>query len=205
MPVERLRRAARALALLAVAAPLLVGPGAARAQAAPAATAPATLAVCGSCHGADGNATIAHWPSLAGQPRVFIETQLVLIREGLRDVPEMKAVVAGLSDAQIGALATYYAARTPALHAGPVDAARAERGAAKARQGGCGSCHLPDYAGQQQVPRLAGQNEAYLVASMKQFRDHPGPGRDTVMASTLRGASDADLADLAHHLAHFRR
>ena len=39
---------------------------------------------------------------------------------------------------------------------------------------------------------------------MKQFRDHPGPGRDTIMAASLYGFKDADLADLAHYLAHFR-
>ena len=52
--------------------------------------------------------------------------------------------------------------------------------------------------------RLAGQDEPYLVQSMKQFRDQPGPGRDTIMAATLRGLSDDELAQLAHHLAHFK-
>jgi cytochrome c553 len=63
---------------------------------------------------------------------------------------------------------------------------------------------LSDYSGQNQVPRLAGQDEAYLVYSMKQFRDNPGPGRDTIMAAVLRGLSDADLANLAHYLATFK-
>ena len=45
-------------------------------------------------------------PSIAGQPKVFIENQLVLIREGLRDVPEMKEIVAGMSDETIIALAS---------------------------------------------------------------------------------------------------
>ena len=53
------------------------------------------------------------------------------------------------------------------------------------------------------MPRLAGQDEAYLTQSMKQLRDNPGPGRDTIMAATLRGLSDDELASLAHHLAHF--
>ncbi len=68
----------------------------------------------------------------------------------------------------------------------------------------CGTCHLADYAGQKQVTRLAGQDETYLVYSMKQFRDNPGPGRDTIMAATLYGLSDADLANLAHYLATFK-
>lgn len=62
----------------------------------------------------------------------------------------------------------------------------------------------PVYAGRNQVPRPAGQDEAYLLLSTKQFRDNPGPGRDTIMASTLRGLSEAELADLAQHPAHHR-
>ena len=64
----------------------------------------------------------------------------------------------------------------------------------------CGTCHLPDYRGQQQVPRLAGQRLDYLLSAMQQFRDKPGPGRDTIMAATLRGLADAQLNQLAHYL-----
>ena len=92
----------------------------------------------------------------------------------------------------------------PRRAAAPTQADKAKAGAALAQRLLCNTCHLPDYAGQQQVPRLAAQDEAYLVQSMKQFRDHPGPGRDTIMAATLRGLSDDELAQLAHHLAHFK-
>jgi cytochrome c553 len=162
------------------------------------------LAVCGGCHGVNGQSAIAGTPSLAGQPKVFIENQLVIIREGLRDVPVMKPFVAGLSDADISALATHYAALAPKAPGITPQPDKAKAGAGIAQRLLCGSCHLGNYAGQQQVPRLAGQDETYLVQSMKQFRDNPGPGRDTIMAATLRGLSDDELAQLAHHLAHFR-
>ena len=35
---------------------------------------------CAACHGADGNSTLAGTPSLAGQPKVFLENYLVLTR-----------------------------------------------------------------------------------------------------------------------------
>ncbi len=44
---------------------------------------------------------------------MFVENQLVLIREGLRDVPQMKEIVAGMSDETIIALAQYFAAQKP--------------------------------------------------------------------------------------------
>ena len=164
----------------------------------------ARLAACAVCHGAEGVAPSPAIPSLAGQPSLFIENQLVLMREGLREVPAMQAAVNGLSDEEIVALARHYAALPLKAEPGPLQAEKQRAGAALSAQGGCGSCHLPDYRGQKQVPRLAGQHEAYLLASMKQFRDHPGPGRDTIMAATLRGIGDADLDRLAHYFAQAR-
>lgn len=51
------------------------------------------------------------------------------------------------------------------------------------------------------MPRLAGQNEPYLLYALKQFRDHAGPGRDTIMSGTLTGMADRELEDLAHYFA----
>ena len=165
---------------------------------------PAMLATCAACHGPGGNSQIAQTPSLAGQPKLFVENQLVLIREGLRDVPQMKSLMAGMSDETIIALAQHFAALAPAPKALPVNQERVRLGAATASKMLCGTCHLSDYTGQKQVPRLAGQDEAYLLESMKQFRDNPGPGRDTIMSASLYGLSDADLTNLAHYLATFR-
>ncbi|MGB3428420.1 MAG: c-type cytochrome, partial [Burkholderiaceae bacterium] len=135
---------------------------------------------------------------------VFIENQLVVIREGLRDVPAMKDVLTGMSDETIVELAKYFSAQKPAAKTTTQDATKAREGAEIASALLCGTCHLADYSGQKQVPRLAGQDEAFLLHSMKQFRDDPGPGRDTIMAATLRGLSDADLARLAHFLSTFK-
>lgn len=163
-----------------------------------------TLAACEACHGPAGSSQVPETPSIAGQPRLFIENQLVLIREGLREVPTMAGIVKGMGDEEIGALARHYAAQRAVPLSSTVRRDQRLRGAEISRRALCGTCHLADYSGQNQVPRLAGQNEAYLRLSLKQFRDHPGPGRDTIMAATLLGMSDADLADLAHYFATSR-
>ncbi|UUX97182.1 c-type cytochrome [Aquabacterium sp. J223] len=166
------------------------------------AQAPPRAATCTACHGEDGNAPVPGFPSIAGQPRLFIDNQLLMMREGLRDVPAMKPVLEGMTDDEIAALARHFAAQRPRVAAGVVaQPALQQRGAALSQRANCGSCHLPDYRGQNQVPRLSAQNEAYLLQSMKEFRDHPGPGRDTIMAATLAGMTDADLGALAHYLA----
>ena len=166
---------------------------------------PQKLELCVTCHGPQGNSQNPQFPSLAGQPKVFIENQLVLIREGLREIPQMKGLLDGMKDADLIVLATYFSAQTPIrAAAGPVNSETYQRGKDIASNMRCGNCHLPDYVGQQQVPRLAGQHEDFLLLAMKQFRDHPGLGRDTIMAASLYGLKDADLADLAHFLANFK-
>jgi cytochrome c553 len=162
---------------------------------------PELIAACTACHGPDGNASNPQWPSIAGQPRIFLENQLVIIREGLRDVPTMKAVMGTMSDADIMAVARHYSALPKVPLPTTVRQEQRLRGAEISRRALCGTCHLADYTGQNQVPRLAGQNEPYLLHSLRQFRDHPGPGRDTIMAATLLGLSDRDLEDLAHYFA----
>jgi len=198
MRAEHLRRKAGKAARPLAASLLLALPAMATAQ--PKAE---LLAACAGCHGPGGNSQIAQYPSLAGQPKLFVENQLVLIREGLREVPAMKEVMAGMSDETIVALASYYAAQTPATSTTKIDQDKARRGAELSSRHLCGTCHLADYSGQKQIPRLAGQQEAYLLQVMQQFRDHPSPGRDTLMSEALRGLTDVDLAHLAHHLATF--
>lgn len=165
---------------------------------------PQRLELCMACHGPQGNSQNPQIPSLAGQPKIFIENQLVLIREGLRDIPQMKGTLDGLKDVDLIVLAQYFAAQTPAPVVGPVDTARFERGKALAHGMLCGTCHLPDYKGREQMPRLAGQHERFLRTVMQEYRDHPGPGRDTVMTNALYGLKDEHLDDLAHFLANIR-
>lgn len=196
MGVERAALTLSGLAARLVAASSLLLPVVAAGQ-----PKPETLAPCTACHGPGGNSQIPLTPSLAGQPKLFIENQLVLIREGLREIASMKEVMAGMTDETIIALARHFAAQAPVRRAVAVNAAKARLGADIAKGMLCGTCHLPDYAGQMQVPRLAGQDEAYLLLAMRQLRDNPGPGRDTIMAASLQGLNDADLSNLAHYLA----
>ncbi len=160
---------------------------------------PALQPVCAACHGVDGNSAIPGTPSLAGQPQVFIENQLVLIREGLRSVPAMKGLLDTARDEDLVALAKLYSELPAKALAGEVDADKVKRGAQISKAALCGSCHAPDYSGREQMPRLALQREDFLRASLKEFRDGPAAGRDTIMAATLRGMSDDQLGDLAHY------
>jgi cytochrome c553 len=163
------------------------------------------LGLCMACHGPQGNSQIPSIPSLAGQPKTFVENQLVLIREGIRDVPQMKGLLDKVTDEDFIALANYFAAQTPVKAAtSAVNNATYLRGQETAKKMLCGTCHLPNYVGQNQIPRLVGQHEEFLVLSIKQFRDGNSPGRDTNMSASVLGMKDSDIADVAHFLAHYK-
>lgn len=159
---------------------------------------------CAACHGADGNSTTAGVPSIAAQPRIYLENALVLTREGLRGVPVMQALMKGLSDREIIEIATHYAALPAKSSPGKADPDLLRKGRELGEKLRCGVCHLPHYRGREQMPRLAGQREDVLYAKMIAFRDKPPPGTDTIMSATLYGVSDADIKALGHFLAHQR-
>ena len=159
------------------------------------------IQLCAACHGQDGNSTNPQIPSIAGQPKIFLEHQLILFREGVRVSDQMAAAVKGLKDAEIVKLAEHFS-KLPAksMETGKPDPALIKAGAQESKQLHCGICHLADYSGQNQIPRLAGQREAYLEAEMRAYRDGKRSGGDTIMAAALYGVSDADIKALAHYL-----
>ena len=161
--------------------------------------------ICQTCHGPGGNSVTPGIPSIAAQPKLFIETQLVLMREELRPAPQMLPIVKGMKDAEIVRLAEHFSklpAKAPA--AGPADRALMAQGRARARALRCGVCHTADFGGQNQIPRLAGQREEYLVSEMLAYRDGRRKGGDTTMAAALYGVPDADIRALAHFLSRSR-
>ena len=163
------------------------------------------LPLCAACHGSDGNSTNPQVPSIAGQPKLFLENQLILFREELRRSEQMLPVVKGLKDAEIIKLAEHFSRLPPkSMETGAPDKALLTRGDAASKKLRCGICHLSDYSGQNQIPRLAGQREAYLEAEMRAYRDGKRTGGDTIMAAALYGVGDADIKALAHYLSRSR-
>jgi len=161
---------------------------------------PQRQALCAACHGADGNSQIKGIPSLAAQPKLFIENSLILMREGMRDVPAMKGMLDGVTDAEVIELAKFYSALTLAIPPADKQADLFNKGEQLASGMRCGICHLPNYVGREQMPRLAGQREDYLLHSLLQFKNNQAVGRDSNMAASVYGVADADLQALSHYL-----
>ena len=159
---------------------------------------------CAACHGARGVSDIPEIPSLAGQPADYLILQMILFREQLRAVPAMAGQLQGRNDDALARIAAFYAALPPVAppDRGTRDAALMARGAALSGRMQCGSCHLPDYSGRANAPRLSAQREDYLVHALRDYRDNTRIGTDTQMNGLMYGVSDADIAALAHYLAH---
>jgi cytochrome c553 len=163
---------------------------------------PAIAATCTACHGQKGVSPMAGSPSLAAQPDIFLQYQLVFMRDGARDAGVMKAVVKNLTDENIRDLGAYYSALPPPppLKApGQVDEPRV---AALMQQRHCDSCHKADYAGQGESARLAGQRPEYLIKALSDYRAGTRRGRGlAAMMEVSVTLSDDDMKMIATYLA----
>lgn len=75
------------------------------------------LQTCAACHGEKGDKPIMpQYPIIAGQYASYMEHALRDYRSGARKNPVMNAQAAGLSDAEIRALARFYAQQESPLY-----------------------------------------------------------------------------------------
>ncbi|WP_075217244.1 c-type cytochrome [Mongoliimonas terrestris] len=63
---------------------------------------------CRTCHGIDGIAKIPIAPHIAGENRIYLETQLKAFRSGKREHEIMSVVAQSLSDEDISDLSAWY-------------------------------------------------------------------------------------------------
>jgi cytochrome c553 len=164
----------------------------------------AQLRTCAGCHGADGNSTIAGTPSIAAQPRIFVENYLVMTREGIRGSAVMQELLKGVPDKEIVALAKHYSGLKARAATEPIDKKLFQRGKAIASANRCSSCHDSTFRGKEQMPRLAGQREEFLAEVMLQYRQNRRLGGDTIMTASLQGIAEADFKALAHYFSQLK-
>ena len=191
-------RAAGVALLLALAGLATTQPGLAQ-------TVAERMPACLGCHGAAGTSKLPGVPSLGAMPADYVLVQLYLFRERQRVVAPMNAMAAGLSDDDLREMGDKVASLAPPVPAGaPLDAAALERVQALVGKHRCASCHNADFAGHDQIPRIAGQREEYLLHSLQGYKDNSRPGYDATMSEVTQEMKDADLPLLARYLAQYR-
>jgi cytochrome c553 len=162
-------------------------------------------AACLGCHGEDGQSQTPEVPSLGAQPEYYVTIQLVMFRDKLRDVEIMNEVMRGASNEVVRELAHFVSKLPPPK---PVldspDAARIERAKTLVTAYRCSFCHQPDFSGDQNVPRLAGQREDYLIKSLRGYKDNSRSGYDASMSDVMAPITDDQILELAYYFAHMR-
>jgi cytochrome c553 len=102
----------RRTAVLLAAAAAWIAAGSAFATGDPAAG-KSKAAVCGACHGPDGNSPNPLWPKLAGQHAPYLVKQLAAFKSGARKDPLMSPMAAGLSEKDMEDLAAFFSSQSP--------------------------------------------------------------------------------------------
>lgn len=160
---------------------------------------------CFACHGPGGISQMAQTPSLAGQPELFLQWQLVFFRSGQRKSPVMQPMAESLKDDDIRNLAAYFSRQPPPKPdaAAKPDAALLEAGMKVVRGNRCTSCHKDDFSGTQATARVAWQREDYLLKALRDFKAGQRIGGGVAaMPDVVQPLGDDDLKAVAHFLAH---
>jgi cytochrome c553 len=123
-------------------------------------------ASCNGCHGDKGNSRIPGTPRLAGLAQAYLQTAIADYRNGKRQQAMMQTLSRYLSDTDIEKIALYYASQIPATNITKTDAS------AEKLAGACAGCHGENGNSENvNIPSLAGQDAAYIVAALNAYQN----------------------------------
>ena len=170
----------------------------------------AKAAVCGACHGMDGNSSDAQYPKLAGQSEQYIVRQLSNFHSGKRMNPIMMAMATPLSTQDMHDVGAYFSSQTPLP--GVADQALVAHGEQLFREGdlsrkipACMACHSIDGRGNPgaMYPQLTSQHAQYIEATLKSWHDGTTWGDDAhsqIMPAIAKQLDSKDIAALASYI-----
>ena len=163
------------------------------------------IAACFACHGKKGQSQVPDVPSLGAQPAFYTLVELVMFRDKLRPIEPMSEMTKGLSNDDLRAISdTISKLPAPQPISDASDPVRMERGRALAQQNRCNFCHQSNFHGVDNVPRLAGQREDYLLKSLRAYKNNSRRGYDAQMSEVVYAMKDEDFVDLAYFLARVK-
>ena len=166
-----------------------------KASAAAAVAAKKVTFFCEVCHGVDGSSTKPDVPNLGGQNPSYLLTQIDKFARGLRHYQFMEGLMKLLSEDDRVNVTIFYATKN-------VKPAGAETSAAgKALYvARCAMCHGEQARGNENTPRLAGQQVDYLKLSVTRYRDRSGERIYEPMSAMTSSLKRADIDALASYL-----
>jgi cytochrome c553 len=155
-------------------------------------------AFCANCHGANGTSTLPDVPNLAGQNSLYLLEQMQRFVDGRRKDPFMGGMIRAMTETERMDVVAFLSGQKVVI--GAIDsAALVGRGKSIYSQI-CFRCHGDQGMGDARIPRLAGQQKAYLVRSLKRYRDGTGERIEPLMAANTRHLTDEDISAVAAYV-----
>lgn len=168
----------------------------------------AKAAVCGACHGSDGNSINAEWPNLAGQHPQYTVARLKGYKSGEIKNAVMGAQAMGLSEQDMHDLAAHFATLT--VKPGAADPEFVDAGSALYRLGNeethvasCAACHGPSGKGNPvaMMPSIAGQRSTYTINQLNAFANGTRYGGiNNMMYDVAKAMSAEEIKAVAAYL-----
>ena len=166
-------------------------------------------AACAACHGQAGPAPVMGvYPKLAGLGETYFYNQLVAIRDGDREIPEMTGQLDGKSDEDLRDLAAYFNQQEMPL--GQANPELADQGEALYRGGNlasgvpaCAACHNPQGKGNEPAgyPHLGGQSAEYVAKTLNDYRDASRGGyKSQIMVDIASRLTDEEIEAVASYI-----
>jgi cytochrome c553 len=154
-------------------------------------------ASCAGCHGDAGVTKTPGMPNLVGLDPQYLIATMKSYRSGHRKHEVMKAMVAGMSDADISHVALFYALQQPVR---AQTAASGDAQAGKAAAAACAGCHGDQgVSGNPATPSLAGQDAQYFATALRDYKT--GARDDEAMKGLAAGLDDAAIQNLSAYYA----
>jgi cytochrome c553 len=129
----------------------------------------------------------------------YVLIQLYLFREKQRVNEIMNQMAHDLTDTDLQTFADAIAKLpAPPPASGPSNPAVMATGLSLVLRYRCNFCHNADLSGRDNVPRIAGQREDFLVKTLLEYKNNTRHGYDGSMAEVLQPISESEIKDIAH-------
>jgi cytochrome c553 len=165
------------------------------------------LLLCGGCHNPDGNSIIPENPRLAGLDPKYIIRQLEDFKSGKRENPTMSAIIPMVDAGEFKALGKYFSQQkrqtSESANAELVAKGKQifEEGVIATAAPACMGCHGEDGSGSDAFPRLNGQNPAYVINQLTNFKSG-GRTNDKkgLMQAVAKRLNEQEIAAVAEYM-----
>jgi cytochrome c553 len=162
---------------------------------------------CFICHGMEGESSSPLFPRLAGQHASYVARQLADYKSGRRISTTMRPMVEDLGPEDFKALGAYFEKQPTRPHTvdDPELAQMGRfiylRGNPYSGVAACASCHGPNGAGTETLPRLAGQHAQYTENQLRAFHKRERTNDNAVMQSIAAKLTELELKAVSAYLA----